>query len=26
VTWNRLGTLRTPSKLIVHGRLVQDDD
>jgi len=24
MTWNRLGMLRTPSKLIVHGRLVQD--
>jgi polyisoprenoid-binding protein YceI len=23
MTWNRLGMLRTPSKLIVHGRLVQ---
>jgi polyisoprenoid-binding protein YceI len=24
MTWNRLGMLRTPSKLIVRGRLVQD--
>lgn len=24
MTWNRLGMLRTPSKLIVHGLLVQD--
>jgi polyisoprenoid-binding protein YceI len=24
LTWNRLGMLRTPSKLLVHGRLVQD--
>ena len=24
MTWNRLGMLRTPSKLIVDGRLVQD--
>jgi polyisoprenoid-binding protein YceI len=24
MTWNRLGMLRTPSKLILHGRLVQD--
>jgi hypothetical protein len=24
MTWNRLGMLRPPSKLIVHGRLVQD--
>lgn len=24
MTWNRLGTLRTPSKLIVQGRLVRD--
>jgi polyisoprenoid-binding protein YceI len=24
MTWNRLGMLRTPSKLIVHARLVQD--
>ena len=24
MTWNRLGMLRTPSKLLVHGRLVQD--
>lgn len=26
MTWNRLGMLRTPSKLIVHARLVQDGD
>jgi polyisoprenoid-binding protein YceI len=26
MTWNPLGMLRTPSKLIVHGRLVQDGD
>ena len=26
MTWNRLGMLRTPSKLIVHGRLVKDDN
>ena len=25
MTWNRLGLMRTPSKLIVHGQLVQDD-
>jgi polyisoprenoid-binding protein YceI len=25
MTWNRLGMLRTPSKLIVRGRLVRDD-
>jgi polyisoprenoid-binding protein YceI len=24
MTWNRLGMLRTPSKLIVHGRLVRE--
>jgi polyisoprenoid-binding protein YceI len=24
MTWNRLGMLRTPSKLIIHGLLVQD--
>jgi hypothetical protein len=24
MTWNRLGMLRTPSKLIVHARLVRD--
>jgi polyisoprenoid-binding protein YceI len=24
MTWNRVGLLHTPSKLIVHGRLVQD--
>jgi polyisoprenoid-binding protein YceI len=24
MAWNRLGMLRTPSKLIVHGRLVRD--
>ena len=24
MTWNRLGMLRTPSTLIIHGRLVQD--
>jgi polyisoprenoid-binding protein YceI len=26
MAWNRLGMLRTPSKLIVRGRLVQDDN
>jgi polyisoprenoid-binding protein YceI len=26
MTWNRLGMLRTPSKLIVHARLVRDGD
>jgi polyisoprenoid-binding protein YceI len=26
MTWNRFGMLRTPSKLLVHGRLVQDVD
>ena len=26
MTWNRLGMLRAPSKLIVHGRLVRDGD
>jgi polyisoprenoid-binding protein YceI len=26
MAWNRLGMLRPPSKLIVHGRLVQDGD
>jgi len=26
MTWNRLGMLRTPSKLIVHGLLVRDGD
>ena len=25
ITWNRLGMMRTPSKLIVRGRLVRDD-
>jgi len=25
MTWNRLGLVRTPSKLIVRGRLVRDD-
>jgi polyisoprenoid-binding protein YceI len=25
ITWNRLGIMRTPSKLIVRGRLVGDD-
>ena len=26
ITWNRLGMMRTPSKLIVRGRLVRDDE
>ena len=25
MTWNRLGTMRTPSKLVVRGRLVADE-
>jgi hypothetical protein len=25
ITWNRLGVMRAPSKLIVRGRLVRDE-
>jgi hypothetical protein len=25
ITWNRLGMMRAPSKLIVRGRLIRDD-